>query len=93
MLHFALRVGEELSFAVEVEEDSTDELADLVDEEEDGLCEAFVLPHLHSWLDDGDDAVAQRGHVADVEVLLHGWSLHDVLDIRDGHEEDDCACR
>ena len=78
---------------VEVEEDSADELADLVDEEEDGLGEAFVIPHLHSWLDDDGDAVAQKGHVAYAEVLLHGWSPHIVLDVRGGHEEDYCACR
>ena len=77
---------------VEVEEDSADELADLVDEEEDCLGRVFVLPHLHSWHDDDDDAVAQRGHVADAEVLLQDWSPHDVLDVRGGHEEDDCAC-
>ena len=88
-----LRAGEEISFAVEVEEDSADELVDLVDQEEDGLDEAFVLPHLHSWLEDDGDAVAQKGLVAYAEVLLHGWSPHDVLNVRGGHEEDDCACQ
>ena len=72
MLHFALSAGEELSFEVEVEVDSVDELADLVDEEEDGLGVAFVHLHLHSWLDNDGDAVAQKGHVAYPEVLLHG---------------------
>ena len=83
MLHFALGAGEELSFAVEVEEDSADELEDLVDEEEAVLGVALVHLHLHSWLDDDGDA----------EVLLHVWSPHVVLDLRDGHEEDDDACR
>ena len=77
---------------MEVEEDSADELADLVDEEEGVLSVALVYLHLHSWRDDDGDAVAQRGHVVDAEVLLHGWSPHDVLDIRDSHEEDDDAC-
>ena len=78
---------------VEVEVDSAEELADLVDEEEGVLGTALVHLHLHSWRDDDGDAVAQRGHVVDAEVLLHGWSPHDVLDVRDGHEEDDCVCR
>ena len=73
--------------------DSADELADSVDEEEGVLGAAFVHLHLHSWLDDDGDAVAHGGHVADAEVLLHGWSPHVVLDVRDGHEEDDDACR
>ena len=72
--------------------DSVDEFADLVDEEESVLGAALVHLHLHSRLDDDGDAVAQRGHVADAEVLLHGWSLHDVLDVCGGHEEDDCTC-
>ena len=93
MLHFALRAGEEISFAVEVEEDSADELVDLVDEEEGGLGEAFVNPHLHSWLDDDGDAVAHGGHVVDAEVLLHGWSPHVVLVVRGDHDVDDCAHR
>ena len=77
---------------MEVEEDSADELADLVDEEEGVLGAALVHLHLHSWRDDDGDAVAQRGHVIDDEFLLHGWSPHVVLDVPDGHEEDDDAC-
>ena len=95
MLHFALRAAEDLSFEVEVEEDSADELADLVDEEEGGLGEAFVLPHLHSWLGDYGDAVVHNGHGAGAEVLLHCWSPHEVhhgvLVIRGDHDVDDCA--
>ena len=92
MLHFALGAGEELSFEVEVEEDVAEELADLVDEEEWVLGAALVHLHLHSWLDDDGDAVAHGGHVVDAKVLLNGWSPHVVLDVHDGHEEDDDVC-
>ena len=93
MLHFALGAGEELSFVVEVEEDSVDKLADLVDEQEDVLDVAFVHLHLHSWLDDDGDAVAHKGHDIYPEVLLHGWSPRVVLVVRGDHDVDDCTHR
>ena len=65
---------------------------DLVDEEEGVLGAALVHLRSHSWLDNDGDAVVHGRHVVDAEVLLHGWSPHVVLDVHDGHEEDDDAC-